>query len=79
MGKQRVIRNPDILNQFEVEFRRSEQLSIEQKYHILHELYRLARQLGHFSPESTEDGLEVDLNVARILNGNIRQPSGSDR
>ena len=50
------------------EFDRTHPLSLEKKFELMDSMYRLARQFGHFTKERILEGIENDIELARILN-----------
>ena len=42
-------------------------MTIEQKYAILNAMYEYERNAGAFPPKDPLDGLEVDIEVARVF------------
>jgi hypothetical protein len=66
-----MIRNWEEVERVEREFERSHPLTLEQKFEILESMYLLARQFGHFTPGTLLDGIEQDIELARILNANV--------
>ncbi len=63
-----MIRDKRKWRQFEREFAREEELTIEQKYKILNALLQEAWTLGVFPPKDPLEGIEVKIKVARIIN-----------
>lgn len=63
-----MVRNPELLEQFEREYAANEVLTLEQKFAILNGMYELAKTLGVFPLKDPFDGVEDDIRLARILN-----------
>jgi len=69
-----MITNPQKVREFETDYSRSENLTLEQRFAILDGLYELARQLGHFNGENVLDGIDTDIKLARALNADVPIP-----
>jgi hypothetical protein len=66
--------NPELVQQFEMEYLRNEELSVEQRFALLEGMYQMAVNAGHFRPEQILDGIENDIALARALSSNVRIP-----
>lgn len=64
-----MIINKDKLNEFERELIRKENLSHREALAIYEALHNEAVALGVISSENIMDGIEVDLRIARAING----------
>ena len=62
-----MIKNPDLLEEFERELKRGKKTDIQKNLKIVSELHQYARKLGVFG-KNPLDGIEVDLRIARIIN-----------
>jgi len=52
---------------FEDEIRKREALSLDEKFRLLDGLYEEARALGVFPPKDPLEGIEVDIEVAKVM------------
>jgi len=64
-----MIQNSDKLNEFERELIRKENLSHKEALAIYEALHNEAVALGVISSENILEGIEVDLRIARAING----------
>jgi hypothetical protein len=74
-----MITNPERVAAFEAASRAKDNLSLAQKYAILESLYQEARIMGHFTENDILEGIEVDIRLAAVLNGNVPVPPRKDR
>ena len=63
-----MIKNSDVLEQFEREMIKKEKLSFEQALNLFEALWQEGVDLGVLPPEDPLEGIDVDIQVARILN-----------
>ncbi len=63
-----MIKNPEILQQFEDHLISSTPVDFEKNRAIAESLLELARALGTFPPADPLEGIEVKIRLARILN-----------
>jgi hypothetical protein len=70
-----MIKNSQILEAFERESFSKENLTLEKKYAILEGMYEFARQLDQLEKETLLDGVEADIELARMLHLNVQKPS----
>jgi len=63
-----LIKNPDILEQFEKERIREEKLSFRKASKIFEAMWKEGVSLGVLPPKNPLEGIEIDIKVARILN-----------
>ena len=63
-----MIKNPDILEQFEKQRIREEKLSFEEALKIFEAMWKEGVNLGVLPPKDPLEGIEVDIRIARILN-----------
>ena len=63
-----MIKNPDILEQFEKQRIREEKLSFEEALKIFEAMWKEGVNLGVLPPKDPLEGIEVDIKIARILN-----------
>jgi len=64
-----MIRDPKLWQEFLDEEARREEVDYYRNLAIFEALLDLARALGRWPPEDPLEGIEVDIRVARILNG----------
>jgi len=69
-----VIRNCDKFEEFERELIRSRKADYQENLTIFEALYREAVSLGVLPLKDPLEGLEVDIMMARVING-VREPS----
>ena len=70
-----VITNPRILEAFEIDLQRTQDLTLEQKYALLDGMYDLAAGLGHFTSERALEGIDDTLRLAKALNSLVSTTS----
>lgn len=63
-----MIKNPDILGQFERELIKKEKLSFKQALAIFEAMWKEGVNLSVLPPKEPLEGIEVDIRIARILN-----------
>ena len=68
LWKTSLIKNSDVLEQFEREMIKKEKLSFEQALNLFEALWQEGVDLGVLPPEDPLEGIDVDIQVARILN-----------
>ena len=71
-----MIRNPEVWRRWEAQWQRRTPAVPEENFRIFQNLLELARLLGRWPPEDPREGLEVDLLLARAVNGYVRKPAG---
>jgi hypothetical protein len=59
----------DEFQKFEIEILRNEKLDVKKKFKILEALYNEAVALGALPLEDPLEGLEVDIRIAKVVNG----------
>ena len=64
-----MIRNTDKLKKFRRDLMRNENISHKEALAMYEALHREAVSLGAISSENMLDGLEVDLRIAKAVNG----------
>lgn len=69
-----MIRNCDKFEEFERELIRSRKADYQENLTIFEALYREAVSLGVLPLKDPLEGLEVDIMMARVING-VREPS----
>ena len=70
-----MIINSHIVKAFEQESLKKESLSIEKKYAILEGMYTHTRHVDTFDKTAALDGLETDIEIARILHLDVQKTS----
>ena len=73
-----MVKNPDILEQFELEYDRENPLTLQQKLDLFEAMYELARDFGHFDADRSDDDVEHVVVLAKILNEQIQPTAGED-
>ena len=63
-----MIKNPDILEQFEKQRIRKEKLSFREALKIFEAMWKEGVNLGVLPPKDPLEGIEVDIKIARIIN-----------
>ncbi len=69
-----MVRDWRAFEEFEAELESREPVNIEQNFRILDALYEEARLLGIFPLKDPLDAIDVDIEVARVVNL-VRSPS----
>jgi hypothetical protein len=64
-----MIKNKKKLAEFEKRLMEAEDLTYDQKFKLFDELFKEAVSLGVFNDENIMEGIEVDIRIARALNG----------
>jgi hypothetical protein len=70
-----MVTNPHLLDAFEREITRTNSLTLNQRFRILDGMYELARTFGHFSHDRVLEGIEHDIEMAKILNEYVQRDS----
>ena len=63
-----MIKNQELLEKFETKLISSQKLSYEENLKIFESMWNLACELKVFPPENPIEGIEKDIELARILN-----------
>jgi len=63
-----MIKNQKLLEKFETKLLSSQKLSYEENLKIFESMWNLACELKIFPPENPMEGIEKDIELARILN-----------
>ena len=63
-----MIKNPDVLEQFEREMIKKEKLSFEQALALFEAMWQEGVDLGVLPPKDPLEGIEIDIRISRILN-----------
>ena len=63
-----MIKNPEILEQFEKQRIREEKLSFEKALKIFEAMWKEGVNFGVLPPKDPLEGIEVDIKIARIIN-----------
>lgn len=64
-----MVKNPEILKDFEEEYIRNDNRSFEERLKSYNELYRHAVSLGVLPSKNPLEGIETKIKVAKIING----------
>lgn len=64
-----MITNHQELQKFEKELRRKEKVDVTRNFRIVDALYNEAVALGVIPRRDHLDGLEIDIKIARVVNG----------
>jgi hypothetical protein len=64
-----MIKNKKLLENFEKELIKNSKIDIEEKFFILNELYKFAKEIGKFPTNDILKGIEIDIKYARAING----------
>ena len=64
-----MIKNAKKLAEFEKKLLETENFSLKQKFKIFDALYKEAVSLGIFNDKNIMEGIEVDIRIAKALNG----------
>jgi len=64
-----MIKNKKLLENFEKELIKNSKINIEEKFFILNELYKFAKEIGKFPTKDILKGIEIDIKYARAING----------
>jgi hypothetical protein len=74
-----MIKNPQLIEQAELEYERRYLLTLEEKFGLLEEMYQLALELGRFPQHQLDDESDDTLSLAKALHGKIRTAFGTHR
>ena len=69
-----MIKDANLLREFEAEFQILHPLTFEKKHAILDALYEQAVLLGHFTSKDRLAGLEEEIELAKSLNAHVSSP-----
>jgi hypothetical protein len=64
-----MIKNKKLLENFEKELIKNSKIDIEEKFFILNELYKFAKEIVKFPTNDILKGIEIDIKYARAING----------
>lgn len=64
-----MVKNRRLLEKFEITFLQNYQEDIEKKFKIFSEMYKFAREMKVFPLKNPLEGIEVDIRLARLING----------
>jgi hypothetical protein len=67
-----MVRNPEYLKQFEKEWVAGDKLTYERALEILDAMWEEGIALGVLPPKDPLEGIEVDIQIARILNSCLK-------
>lgn len=74
-----MVKNPEILEQAELEYEREYPLTLEQKFALFEEMYQHAAKLGGTYFSRTEEHLENIILLVKALHGDILTASRTHR
>ncbi|HOK41129.1 MAG TPA: hypothetical protein PLD27_08855 [bacterium] len=63
-----MIKNNEILEQFEKEYLRDIKLDYKEKLKKFEELMNYAKKMNKWQPENYEESIKKDIEIARIIN-----------
>ncbi len=69
-----MVKNGEALRNFELDLVRKSKASFFHNLRLVEALYEEAVLLGAFPPGDTLDGLDVDIEVARVINSVSKTP-----
>jgi hypothetical protein len=64
-----MITNPEQLQKFETELIKKEKVDVMRNFRLVDAMYREAIALGVIPLKDPLDGLEIDMKIARVVNG----------
>jgi hypothetical protein len=64
-----MIKSAEKLQKFEDELTRKEKVDINQNFRLVEAMYEEAVLLGVFPLKDPLDGIEVDIKIAKVING----------
>jgi len=67
-----MVTNPQQLEELDRSLQRVEDLPLDKKFALLEGMYRLARELGQFTPDRSLEGIQHDIQLAAILHTLVR-------
>jgi hypothetical protein len=71
-----MIKNADILKEFEIDFiRNGPVISLKEKFNLMDGMWREGIRLGVLPPKEPLEGLDVDIRVAEALNSCLKKSS----
>ncbi len=70
-----MVRDTVLWNQFESEWQRSQESSLEANLRVFYALIEHARSLGAWPPEDLLEGLEHDIRLSRVVNTYVEEPA----
>lgn len=74
-----MVKNPEILEQAELEYEREHPLTLEQKFAMFQDMYEHAVKLRGAEFNNTEEHLENIIFLAKALHGNTSAASRANR
>jgi ribosomal protein L19 len=69
-----MIKNPEKFQRFEDELARRDKTGIQQKFRLLDAMYKEAVSLRIFPLKNPLEGLEIDIQIAKVVNS-VRKPT----
>lgn len=70
-----MIANPKEFQKFEKDLGRKSKTDVAKNFRIVEALYREAVALGVFPLKNRLEGLEIDIKIARMVNGILKVPN----
>jgi len=74
-----MVKNPELLEQAELEYEREHPLTLEEKFNLLEEMYYHALTVGRFRHQGFEDESDETVSLAKALHGKIPTTPGPHR
>lgn len=74
-----MVKNPEFLEQIELEYEREHPLTLEQKFDLFEQMYQLTLELGQAHLSKHDESLEEIVSLAKALHGNISTTPGTHR
>lgn len=68
-----MIKNPESWRKWEAEWEKRTPVDVEQNFRIIEMLIDQARVFGKWPPENPLEGIEVDIKIARVVNGYVKK------
>jgi len=74
-----MIKNPELLSEFEDKFIKDETLSFDQAIKLITSMWNEGKNLGVLPPKDPLEGIEVDIRIAKVLNSCLKRLSPPKR
>ncbi len=68
-----MIRNPESWHKWEAKWERKTPVDMEQNFKIIELLIDQARSVGKWPSKNPLEGIEVDIKIARVVNGYVKK------
>ncbi len=69
-----MVRNPELLQKFEDEFKRNIKMTIQEKFDMLDSLYEIAHSTGNLSLKDTLGNLDALIKTTKIFRDASKTP-----